>query len=526
VSTEPGAAQNQFKDDALPLDNLDNNILNADALFMDWPEVDAIVGNPPYQSKNKIQKEYGVQYLHDLRERHPEVSGRADYCVYWFRLAHDYLKEGQRAGLVGTNTIRQNYSRESGLDYIVDHGGTITEAVSSMIWPGEAVLHVSIANWIRGEASGNKRLTLQVGNDPEEGWSHQDVPHINSSLSFALDVSKAKKLEANAVGGCYQGQTHGHDGFLLEPTDAKALIKKDAKYAQVIFPFLIADDLVGEINSRPSRYVIDFHPRDMLDAQQYKVVFDRIKSKVLPDRKTAAQEEEDRNKPVLKANPDAHVNVHHANFLKRWWLMSYPRADLIEEIAKKKRYLVCGRVTKRPIFDFVSKVIRPNDALTVFTHDDDYSFGVLQSGIHWLWFNERCSTLKSDPRYTSNTVFDSFPWPQAPTAKAVRKVADAGNAFRKLRSDLREKHNTSFRELYRVLDNPGDHPLKKAQQKLDDAVRCAYGMDGTIDPLEFILDLNLKLAAKEAANEEIVGPGLPGVVKDRKSFVTNDCVSS
>ena len=107
----------------------------------------------------------------------------------------------------------------------------------------------------------------------------------------------------------------------------------------------------------------------------------------------------------------------------------------------------------------------------------------------------------------------------------MRKVADAGNVFRKLRSDLREKHNTSFRELYRVLDNPGDHPLKKAQQKLDDAVRYAYGVDETIDPLEFILDLTLKLAAKEAADEEIVGPGLPGVVKDRKSFVTNDCVS-
>ena len=50
--------------------------------------------------------------------------------VHWFRRAHDELKLGQRAGLVGTNTIRQNESREGGLDYIVDHGGTITEAVS------------------------------------------------------------------------------------------------------------------------------------------------------------------------------------------------------------------------------------------------------------------------------------------------------------------------------------------------------------------------------------------------------------
>ncbi len=35
-------------DPSLPLDNLDKNILCADALFTDWPEVDAIVSNPPF----------------------------------------------------------------------------------------------------------------------------------------------------------------------------------------------------------------------------------------------------------------------------------------------------------------------------------------------------------------------------------------------------------------------------------------------------------------------------------------------
>ncbi len=35
-------------DEALPLDNLDPNIRCDDALFADWPKVDAIIGNPPY----------------------------------------------------------------------------------------------------------------------------------------------------------------------------------------------------------------------------------------------------------------------------------------------------------------------------------------------------------------------------------------------------------------------------------------------------------------------------------------------
>ena len=51
-----------------------------------------------------------------LRKHFPDVDGRADYCTYWFRKAHDVLQPGSRAGLVGTNTIRQNYSREASLD--------------------------------------------------------------------------------------------------------------------------------------------------------------------------------------------------------------------------------------------------------------------------------------------------------------------------------------------------------------------------------------------------------------------------
>jgi type II restriction/modification system DNA methylase subunit YeeA len=71
-----------FMDAALPLDNLDANIRCEDALFTEWPKVDAIVGNPPFQSKNKMQQEYGPAYVSRVRDRYPEVPGRADFCVY------------------------------------------------------------------------------------------------------------------------------------------------------------------------------------------------------------------------------------------------------------------------------------------------------------------------------------------------------------------------------------------------------------------------------------------------------------
>ncbi len=512
-------------DDALPLDNLDKNIVKGDALFMDWPEADVIVGNPPYQSKNKIQEELGPAYLHALRQRHPDVDGRADYCVYWFRLAHDHLADGQRAGLVGTNTIRQNYSREAGLDHIVDNGGVITEAVSSMIWPGEAVVHVSIVNWLKGEDKSSKRLYNQDGNIIEDGWRHTDLDRIPSSLSFRYDVTKAQSLKANAkLGGCYQGQTHGHKAFLLRPTNAQLLIAKHSEYGEVLKPFLTSDDLVGEHNSKPTRYVIDFSKKSVLEAQQFSELYRRIEAEVLPARVAAAEREAVRNKELLKAIPGAHVNSHHANFLKKWWRMSYPRENMIDELQKLDRYIVCGAITKRPIFDFVSVNINPNAALTVFAHEDDYTFGILQSGIHWIWFSERCSTMKSDPRYTSNTVFDSFPWPQQPSLAAVKGVAEAGVELRQKRRDLCSAHNLTLRELYRSMEVPGDHPLKVATSKLDERVKAAYGMQKRDQALDYLLSLNLELAKREKMGEEITGPGLPISVKNRAAFISGDMI--
>jgi hypothetical protein len=360
-------AEFSFDDDALPLDNLDENFICGDALLVDWPLVDAIVGNPPYQSKNKIQKELGRTYINLIRGKFPDIDGRSDYCVYWLRRAHDYLQPGQRAGLVGTNTIRQNYSRESGLDKIVASGGVITEAVSTMKWSGDADVDVSIVNWVKGPQAGLKRLYRQTGNDPATGWMYADVDVIGPSLSFELNVTQAKSLAANsAKGGCFQGQTHGHEGFLVTREEAISEILARPQSRNVLFPYLIANELIGRKDSLPQRYVIDFQPKTLLEAQAYKALFEQVKSKVLPDREKAASEEEAQNKKTLEGNPKAKLAHHHVNFLKRWWQLSYGREDLLKAIGGMDRYIVCGRVTLRPIFEFVSTGIRPNDALMVF----------------------------------------------------------------------------------------------------------------------------------------------------------------
>jgi type II restriction/modification system DNA methylase subunit YeeA len=513
-------------DNVLPFENLEENFVAQDALLSDWPSFDAVIGNPPFQSKNKIQQEMGADYISEVRERFPDVSGMADYCVYWFRKAHDHLRPGARAGLVGTNTIRETNSRESGLDYILANGGTITEAVSSQPWSGDANVHVSIVNWIKGEQKGLKRLFIQRGNSSESPVELAEMKTINSALSFKADVSKAKRLAVSATSNtCFQGQTHGHPGFLLTKSEAIELLAEQKNYSNVLFPFMTTNDLIGTKDSKPKRFVIDFTGMSVVEAQGYKKLFERIKQKVLPKREKEVEKEKARNKKVLARNKSARVNRHHENFLKSWWLMSYPREDLISRISKLERYAVCGRVMKRPIFEFVSSEIHPNDALVAFLFDDDYSFGILQSVFHWEWYTARCSTLTERFRYTSTTIYDFFPWPQSPTLALAKSVAEASRNLRNLRNDLRSKSPQSLRALYRSLELPGDNPLREAHDQLDRAVREAYGFKDAESYLEQLLSLGFDVSELESKGAVVQGPGLPRCVTNKTPFLTKDCIS-
>ena len=195
--------------------------------------------------------------------------------------------------------------------------------------------------------------------------------------------------------------------------------------------------------------------------------------------------------------------------------------DIIDNL---DRYIVCSRVTKRPIFEFVSNGINPGDALQAFPLDDDYSFGILQSSVHWEWFVARCSTLKGDWRYTSDSVFDSFPWPQSPTVKQIEEVAKQAKALRDKRNEVMQKYNYTLRQLYRFMDDTPENPVSEIQARLDKAVREAYGVNMETDILQYLLNLNGRLYEREQRGESVQGPGLPNKVKDKSAVTSTDCV--
>jgi SAM-dependent methyltransferase len=528
---------------ALPLDNLDANFLAVDALLDEtgaprpWPKADVIVGNPPFVGAKRLKPEWGADYVHRLRKTYPEVPGMADYCVYWFRRAADHLPECTkddpltgRAGLVGTQNIRNNQSRVGGLDHVVKTG-TIIEAVDNQPWSGEANVHVSIVNWVKTQAAAllpPKRKLWSKSTDADFELRPLDrsvnpaarrfeqalreCSRINSSLSDEADLSGKRILKCNrAPKRCFQGKIPGCKGFLLDENAARAM---SADSSAVVVPYLTGRELLG--NTKMTRWAIDFRDMGMLTAASHVRAFAHCKNNVLPVVLMTY-------KAAVAAGTDmVAARKEHAD---RWWQFWNRRDELTRVLQEISRYVGCSRVTRRPVMVFLSSKICPSDLVQVFAFEDDYSFGVLQSFTHFEWFR-KSSRLKveSDVRYSVRDVFDTFPWPQSPTCKQVDAVAEAGRKVRRVRGAELERRKGGLRAVYRTLELPGKNPLRDAHAALDAAVLDAYGFSAKKDLLAQLLELNLWVAGRIDAGQPVTCPGVPPSYGEASSLVTDDCI--
>lgn len=482
-------------DPSLPLDNLNSNIVCNDALFTDWPSVDAIVGNPPFLGGGKISAELGKEYFRKLQDRFPGVSGRADLCAYWFRLANDSMKPGARAGLVGTNSIREGNTLEASTAYVVSNGGTITNAVSSRAWPGEAAVSVAMVNWIKGDAPGPHLLIVD-----DTAYERQYIP---PHLRLHADLTTAKPLRANE-----SGSTKGVDLGTRASQFPRATALKlggDPKAKPYVKPVALAMHLLsGRLNTEPE-YTIDLSKCEDLDsARRAGEAFKYVERTKLPEVKAKA--------------------ASYQGWLERWWQPWRARESFFAELADSRRILTCSRHAARPIFVFISREFVPTDSLQLFAHADDYCHGILQSNVHWSWAVAQGSKIEDRTRYTME-VWTTFPWPQEPTEEEVTAVAEAARALRRRRDALMRENEWSLRALYQAADLAGPHPLKEAQAALDDAVRAAYGMPSDQDPIEFLLELNKLVAEDEAEGRIVQGPGIPRGLDPRDArWTSDDCI--
>jgi type II restriction/modification system DNA methylase subunit YeeA len=478
-----------------------------------WPEVDFIVGNPPFlggkvmrqgrRSKAAEGAGLGDEYVDAVFTVYKgRVPAEADFVCYWFAKAWEAMQARRvsRAGLVATNSIRGGANRRV-LDPIAGEG-RIFEAWSDEPWIIEgAAVRVSL---------------VCFGNDREKCLDGHAVQGINADLSGLVgDITQAKRLPENAEIS-FMGDTKG-GAFNVPGELARAWLRAPVNpngrpNSDVLKPWVNGFDLTRRARDM---WIADFGwTMSEKEAAFYEGPFAYILEKVKPERSKNRRE-------TYRLNWWRHVEARPA-----MWAAIRSSAPRHGGLA---RYIVAPRVSKHRLFVWVSCDVCADSATIAIARDDDTTFGILHSRFHEAWSLRLGTSLEDRPRYTPTTAFETFPFPEGLTpnipaadyaadprairiGQAAKKLDDLRRAWlnpvdlikiepevvpgypdRILPKDADAAQNLDQRTLTNLYNQRAQW-LADAHEALDRAVAAAYGWPeeiSTDDALEKLLALNL-----------------------------------
>jgi hypothetical protein len=449
----------------------DATLVVGDALF-DSPfrdeAFDLVIGNPPFLGGKRIRTVHGDAYAEALANLHPPANKNTDLAAHFLRLGFDRLRAGGVIAFVVTNTIAQGDTREGGLAEVLRRGGTIFAAERRVPWPGVAGVVVSLL-WIRrGDVSGPRSL------------DGREVPTIDAFLSEHDRRSDPERFAENrdrAFIGCFlRGKGFIFDDRAADATPLavmRSILERRPESAEVVRPFLGGEEVLGDPEQRPHRWVIHFGDRTEAEARAcFPELFEIVERKVRPFREARAATQADK--------------VH----ARTWWRFANRRPELEEKKRGLDRVIVLPRMTSNVVAAFLPAHFVCSDQLVVVASASPAVLALLSSRLHDAWTRLFASTLGDGIRYTPSDVFETLPLP-TPSFEALEAHAElraVGGAFHEARARaLRELGIGITAFLGRVAKGDVDGVTKKvieAKHALDEAVLRAYGWEDQLEDRE------------------------------------------
>lgn len=451
-----------------------DNIRRGDALLQQqdgmvfspaWPEVDYIVGNPPFLGGKYLRRILSDAYVNLLHKVYKNrVSRGSDLVVYFFERAREQIERGKakRAGLVATQGIRNGVNRDV-IKKIKQSGDLF------MAWPSRP--------WVL--AGANVRVAMlgfDDGSQKQRFFNGELTERINPDLTIGPDCTKARPLKEN-IGIQYMGDTSGGK-FGLTGQQAAEMLKLKNPHGKpnsdVVRPW--ANGM--EVSRRPlGLYIVDFGT-DMEEdeAALYEAPYEHIKG------------------TVMQAHADSRTTRTN------WWLHERPRPKMRKALKGLKQFFVTLTLAKHRVFVRVDGNVLPDHQLIVIAREDWFTFGILQSRIHEVWSLRTGSEQEDRPRYTPTTTLLTFPFPDNVTRKVREDVEAAAKSLEEMRSNaLKNDPKLTLTTLYNK--RPGWLDLK--HKALDRAVRAAYKWSDNISDeqmLDKLLAMNLARPAATKAD--------------------------
>lgn len=407
--------------------------------FLEFPEVfvnggfDCILGNPPFLGGQKLSGTFGNNYLEWLKSAFAPI-GAVDLVTYFYRRIFTIIRENGFQSLLATNTIAQGDARADGLAVIQKQGGTINYAIRSMRWPGLAAVVVAQISVHKGKWT--KEFVLD----------NQKVEHITSYLDDSEELGDPFKLHENKYKS-FQGSIVVGKGFVLESEKARRLIAQNPENRDVLFPYLVGQDLNSNPDQSPSRWVINFFDwEEHKCRKEYSDCYKILEEKVKPER-TRWKIDDEGNEIV-----GSYALRHPMPTL--WWIYAEKRPKLYRTIKPLQQVLVNSLVSRYPCFVYEPTNIVFSHRNGVFPVNKVEATSIF-STLHQVWVYKYTSTLGSSTiNYSPTDCFQTFPFPQNLMTETENELEQIGDTYHRFRQKLMLKMQLGITKTYNQLHNP------------------------------------------------------------------------
>jgi hypothetical protein len=432
------------------------HIHNADALEIEWVDVLApekcsyVLGNPPFG---------GFVFRDEHRQRQMALisrfgaGGRIDYAAAWFLKAGEYLaKVKADVGFVATNSITQGEQVAQIWPTLFEHYGLeIAFAHRTFAWGsdarGMAHVHVVIIGLTRrdGERPDKRLFSYDtIDGNPVESTHKVLSPYLfdASGLSNRHLVVVRTRSALNGLPEICVGSKPVDGGNYIFSADARqAFLEREPGAAPIVRPFIGGREYInGE-----SRWILYPEGLPAHELRKFPAVMERI-SAVRAFRETA---EGNLSRELAGTPTHYHVTV----------VPDRPFLVLPEVSSIRREYVPIGWLEPPTI---------PSNQLLIVQNATLEIFALLTSRMHMVWLRYIGGRLKSDYRYSSGIVYNTFPLPQITDANRTHLAPLAQRIL-----DTRARHGVAtLADLYDPDVMPPE--LRKAHRDLDAAVDKLY----------------------------------------------------
>lgn len=442
-------------------------ILNINALHIPWqPDVDFIIGNPPFVGKKEQTSEQKKDLL--LLFNNLTGAGNLDYVTAWYIKAAKYLQQypQTRVAFVSTNSIAQG--EQTGIlwgELFGKYGVTIHFAHQTFKWTNEAkgiaAVHCVIIGFSKTEPP--QKLLFEYPDIKGEP-TVTVVKNINGYLVEGKNIiveTQKKPLFTN-VEMNYGSMPIDNGHLILSDEEKIELLAKEPDAAKFVYQYTGGHEFINNI-LRWCLWLKDIQPYEL---KQLPQVYNHVKL----------------NKTYRESSNRA-TTVKLAQTPHLFGEIRQPNTDyiLIPKVSSENRSYI-------PMGFYPPSIIASGSCL-IIPKATMYHFGILTSKMHMAWVRYVCGRMKSDYQYSAGIVYNNYPFPQGVPDAKKQAVETAAAAVLQIREVEQAKGNT-LAHLYDPLTMP--LALQKAHQTLDKAVdKCYRDASFTTDArrIEFLFNL-------------------------------------